>query len=174
MKLISENPVQDIPRIGLIVDYAPKPIKMVDVAKLKVAILKKDTQLWLACLFQFYCFIRPGTELRLLKIFNIDFNAALITVQNTLSKNRRTETVQIPDCFMKILLEVFQLNTYSSDLYVFGREGRPGLEPMEKNTMRVKFNKIRDALAYQKNTNSIPGSIQVPQLLLMLVFRKGI
>lgn len=149
-KLIPENPVQDIPRIGLIVDYAPKPIKMVDVAKLKGAILKKDPQLWLACLFQFYCFIRPGTELRLLKVFNIDFDAALITVQNTLSKNRRTETVQIPNSFMKILLEVYQLNTYSSDLYVFGREGCPGTEPMGKNTMRVKFNKFRDSLNMSK------------------------
>lgn len=149
-KLVPENPVHDLPRTGLIVDYAPKPIKNQDILVLKEAILDEDPQLWLACLFQFYCFIRPGTELRLLKIFHVDLEAAKITVTNTLAKNRRAEVVQIPDPFLEIIINEYHLQDYPADLYVFGRDGRPGPDPLGKNTLRVRFNHYRDKLGLSK------------------------
>jgi integrase len=149
-KKIKENPVKDIPRVGLVVDYAPKPILAHDLIRLKEAIIAKDLQLWLACQFQYYCFIRPGTELRLMKIQSINFEAGIVTIPNALAKNRRTETVQIPKIFLKALKDVYHLDQYPHDYYVFGREGEPGTEPHGKNTMRIRFNVIRDELGLSK------------------------
>jgi len=87
-----ENPVMNIPRMGKIVDNAPAGIP----AKIRLALKKEieheDPQLWMSCCFIYYTAIRPGKELRLLKIKNINFESQTITVFNELSKNRRTET----------------------------------------------------------------------------------
>lgn len=46
---------------------------------------------------------------------------------------------------------VFQrIDIASSDLYVFGKYGRPGEEPLGKNTLRNRFNRIRDDLDLSK------------------------
>lgn len=150
IKKVKENPVKDIPRVGLVVDYAPKPILSHDLLKLKEAIISQDLQLWLACQFQYYCFIRPGTELRLMRISSINFDAGIVTIPNALAKNRRTETVVIPKIFLRTLKEEYHLDQYPYDYYVFGREGEPGTEPQGKNTMRVRFNAIRDDLGLSK------------------------
>lgn len=150
LKKVTENPVKDIPRVGLVVDYAPKPILSTDLAKLKDEIMKKDLQLWLACQFQYYCFIRPGTELRLMRISSINFDAGVVTIPNALAKNRRTETVVIPKVFLRVLKDSYHLDKYPYNYYVFGREGEPGLEPLGKNTMRVRFNAIRDDMGLSK------------------------
>lgn len=42
------------------------------------------------------------------------------------------------------------MDEYPDDHFVFGREGEPGTEAMGKNTMRVRFNKFRDALGLSK------------------------
>lgn len=39
-----------------------------------------------------------------------------------------------------------QLHTYDTDLFIFGRFGRPGKEPVGKNTLRNRFNRFRDQL----------------------------
>ncbi|GAB6011747.1 hypothetical protein [Viscerimonas tarda] len=62
-KVIVANPVCDIPRMGRVVDQAPEPFHEDDRRRLKDVIMKNDIWLWLACEIQFYCAIRPGTEI---------------------------------------------------------------------------------------------------------------
>lgn len=150
-KIIHVNPVLDITVRGKIVDQAPKPILKDDMELLKAAIQSQDPQLWLACQFQFYCFIRPGTELRLLKMQDVNLHAQLITITSVIAKNRRTETVQIPSHFAKLLTSSYRLQDCPKDFYVFGKHGHPGPEPMGRNNFRVRFNKIRDQLNLSKD-----------------------
>jgi integrase len=63
---------------------------------------KEDPLLFMAICFIYYAAIRPGTELRLMKLKQINFNSATITVYNFLSKNGRTEVVDIPDQLLKL------------------------------------------------------------------------
>ena len=167
IKKVKENPVKDIPRVGLVVDYALKPILMDDLLMLKEAIIQKDLQLWLACQFQYYCFIRPGTELRLMKIKSINFDAGIVTIPNALAKNRRTETVVIPKVFLRSLKEEYRLDQYPHDYYVFGREGEPGTEPRGKIPCASGSMPSVMNWDYPKSTSSIPGSIPGRQLLWM-------
>lgn len=45
-----------------------------------------------------------------------------------------------------ICINQYELQTYQSNFYVFGNLGIPGPVAVGKNTLRVRFNKFRDAL----------------------------
>ncbi len=144
-KVFISNPVHDLPNTDFINDQSPVPIQATDIGIFKEA-LSADPQLWLAIQFQYYCALRPGRELRLLKIKNIDFARGLVTVARAQAKKRITRTVVIPEIFLHQLRTVFKLHTYAKELYVFGKNGEPGLFHLGKNNMRFRFNAIRKEL----------------------------
>ena len=88
-KINIQNPLgDDIPRMGKIVDNAPTGISPDIRILLKKEMEQNDQQLWMSCCFIYYTAIRPCTELRLLKIKQINFTSRTITVFNDLAKNR--------------------------------------------------------------------------------------
>lgn len=144
-RVFLSNPVHDIPTTININDQSPSPIHNDDISVFKEA-MSGDEQLWLAAQFQFYCALRPGKELRLLKIKNIDFGRGLITVNRTQAKTRVTRTVVIPDIFLTKLKNEYNLQGYDKEYYVFGKDKMPGPENLGKNNLRFRFNKIRKEL----------------------------
>ncbi len=110
---------------------------------------KKDPQLYLACLTQYYCFLRPGKELRLLRVGDIDFSSGLIRVPQERAKNGHARTVTMPNH----LLEQYQkqgIDKADSNLYVFGASHEPDIRPCSINMLRYRFNKYRDAHGMSK------------------------
>ncbi len=148
-KIAMLNPVLNIPRLGIVVDESAAAIPTEIRRTLQKKIEKHDQQLWLACCMQYYCAIRPGTELRLMKIKQINLDARTITVKNYLAKNSRTEVVDVPQQLYRMLFEL-DLDSYDQELYLFGDNGKPGLKPLGKNAMRYRFNKFRDGLGLSK------------------------
>jgi len=148
---IQVNPVVRMPVLGQIVDNAGVPFTDNEKASMKELIKKNDPQLWLACQIQYYCAIRPGQELRLMKIGWIDFDKHQFRVPNEIAKNNETEIVEIPDVLYAELRNVYQLHTYNNNLFVFGSEGYPGTKAYGKNTLRNRFNKYRDKLKISKD-----------------------
>ena len=145
-KIIKTNPVFDIPIPEKRIDAAARPIFENDMEKLLNSIQELDPQLYLACLFQYYTAIRPGTELRLLKIGDINFYSGSVTINDVQAKKERHETVDMPVQLTEICIENYLLHNFNPSYYVFGRNRVPGPEPMGMNTMRDRFNRIRDAL----------------------------
>lgn len=144
------NPVYSIPNFGRVIDCSPAPYSTNDRERLKRTIQTREPYLWLACEMIYYCAIRPGTELRLLRIKHINREAKVVTIPAELAKNNRTESVVLPD----ILLEQMeQLNVFSYDreLYLFGKNGAPSAVPMGKNTMRNRFNSYRELLGISRD-----------------------
>ena len=148
-KIKMGNPAIHIPRIGKVVDESapalPKNVRNLLQKKIEVS----DPQLWLGCCIQYFTAIRPGTEMRLIQLKNIDMEARTITIRNYLAKTYRTETVDIPDQLYVLLLE-WNLENYDQQLYLFGTDGVPGEKPIGKNSLRIRFNKIRDSLNLSK------------------------
>lgn len=144
------NPVYDIPNYGKIVDAAPAPIGKSDRQRLKEVIEKSDPYLWLACEIQYYCAIRPGQELRLLKVRDIDIENLTITVRGENAKNKHKETVPLTEHLANMILQLGIMN-YDKDMYVFGRYNIPATVPVGKNTLRNRFNKYRDDLGIDKS-----------------------
>lgn len=145
------NPLTEVMIPEKKVDAASRPIIQSDLETLLREIERKDPQLYLACLFQYYTAIRPGTELRLLKISDLDLYKGSATINDISAKRERHETVDMPKQLQKICVERYLLHTFPHDYYVFGRLRTPGPDAMGMNTMRERFNKYRDALNLPKH-----------------------
>lgn len=140
------NPVYKIPECNRINDQAPRPIQKYDVEDFKIHIQKHDPQLWMAIEFQYYCYLRPGTELRFLKIGDIDFGRGLIFINRQNFKTRRENVKEVPEHFLRKLRGEYQLHTYPRDFYVFGQDYKPGIQHIGKNNLRFRFVRYRKDL----------------------------
>lgn len=149
-KIVLANPVENIPVVGVVKDCAPYPISECNRKLLSDKIKEVDRQLWLACCLMYYSAIRPGEEIRLLKVRDISFVSRKIIIKSDIAKSNRTEAVDMPVQLYDEL--IFQrIDIASPDLYVFGKYGRPGEEPLGKNTLRNRFNRVRDDLGLSKS-----------------------
>lgn len=145
-KHIFDNPVFNIPIGKKKKDNAPKPIFPNDLERLLKAIKKDDPQLFLACSMQYFCAIRLGTELRLLKIKHIDFWGKCITINQIDDKRNRQEIINIPTQLFDLITNVYHLQNYDREKYIFSHAGMPGDVALGVNSMRNRFNKIRNKL----------------------------
>jgi len=144
------NVVTSIPYCDRVKDEAAKPIRKDDLKRIMEMIMR-DPQLELACKLELFCFLRPGNEIRKMKIGMIDFANSVINlpadiVKNTNPKKQRPKTTTIPDHLLFEMIDKFRLDTYPNDYYVFGKCGIPGTEHLGKNTLRTRFRNIRECL----------------------------
>jgi Site-specific recombinase XerD len=144
-RIIRVNPVESIPRMGKVVDFAPYPIPKKDRATLSKYIKANDPQLWLACCLMYYTAIRPGEEIRRLKINHINLISRKIIIHSTTAKNNDTETIDMPE---QLYVELIKYGVGDTDgsLFLFGKKGRPGEMPLGRNNLVNRFNDIRDHL----------------------------
>lgn len=144
-KYVLYNPVHDLPACNRVNDQAPRPIMRSDIDIFKKEI-RKDPELWLAVQLEYYCGMRPGHEIREMKIKNIDFIAGTIHVDRVRAKTVTDRVVTIPSQLLVQLTTFYKLQEYDREYYVFGRGGHPGPIPVGKNKMGYKFRKIRERL----------------------------
>lgn len=112
----------------------------------KYELIKEDPQLWLAICFEYYCFLRPGKELRFLKIRDIDFSRGVIDVEAIRAKTNLERFPTIPTIFLNELRMKWKLNQYPGNYYVLGKGGKPGTTNLSKNTLRNRFRYFREKL----------------------------
>jgi integrase len=148
-KEINDVPFDDIILPRKKRNYGAEVITDEDLKILLPVIKSKDPQLYLASMIQYYCFIRPGKELRLMLISDIDLVNGLLTVRQELAKNKRRQVVTVPDQLLKIFHE-YEIHKADKTLYVFGNKKRFGRVPCSVNMLRWRFNKIRDELKLSK------------------------
>jgi hypothetical protein len=110
----------------------------------KKEIEPRDPQLWMFICFIYYMAIRPGQELRLMRLNQIDYDARKIVIPNYVSKNSDTEAVNIPDQHFELMVKKWQLHICSQELYVFGKYFEPEEKHLSVNDMNKRFNKFRD------------------------------
>ncbi len=139
------NPVVNLRKCKRINDSAPRPIHEEDIELFIQEVRRQDPQLYLLICFEYYCFLRPGKEIRMMKVDWIDWSRGLVTVPKEWSKNKRPKMVTIPDQLMQILRQ-FDIHKAQRELYVFGNNGRPGPMHYGKNHFRIVFNQIRQGL----------------------------
>jgi integrase len=90
----------------------------------KAAVKAGEFQLLLFCEFIYYTFLRPGKELRFLKVSDILPNRT-IRVESITAKGKETDFIGIPKPLWKVIKKL-DLLSYSPDFYVFGEDGNPG------------------------------------------------
>lgn len=145
-QILNYSPVSDLPSGRQKTDHSAQPMTKDDAKSLLDYIKNEDSQVYLFCAMIFYCAIRPGTELRLLKVKDINFFTNTITIR---IENGKTGEgiINMPPKIVKIL-KSFKVSTYNREYYLFGKDGKPGEDCWGKNHFRLEFNKHRDALGY--------------------------
>lgn len=141
-KAIINNPVYDIPECRRVNDQSPRPIADYDIIQFKEVIMKEDPQLWMAIEFEYYCFLRPGKELRFLQVKDIDFARGTINVDKIRSKTNLERFPTIPLVFLNKLREM-KLHQQPKNYFIIGKDGVPGPDPLSKNTLRNRFRHFR-------------------------------
>jgi len=123
--------------------YRPEQID-----QLKQVMCTEMPQLWLACRLIFYCFIRPGNEMRHLQVMDIDIAQNRIRIKAKYSKSgKQDEFVMIP---AKILADLAELKKYPPHYYLFTLSGKPGTELMSEHILYKRHAKILKELKYPK------------------------
>jgi integrase len=129
----------------------PDHIKML-LPKIK----EKDPQLYLAFLTEYYTFLRPGTELRLLKVGDISMEAGTIQVTQAHAKTGHKRIVTVPNQLLDLYRE-YDIDKADKELYVFGKHHKPDNKPCSVNMLRWRFNKVRDELGLPKGYKLYSG-----------------
>jgi len=108
-------------------------------------IRERDPQLFLACMIEFYCFIRPGRELRFLKVGDIYLEDGLIKINQFNAKNRKEQIVTMPQQLIDICYE-YGIDKADKSLYIFGPKEKYGTKPISENMLRYRFNQYKNQL----------------------------
>ncbi|MBD8349332.1 tyrosine-type recombinase/integrase [Dysgonomonas sp. HGC4] len=147
-QILIKNPIFDLPEARQHLDHSAQPMTKAEASYLLNYIKKKDKQLYLFCSMLFYCAIRPGTELRLLKVKDINLfnNSISIRIENG---KKGEGVVNIPPKLAQTL-EKMRITSCNREFYVFGKDGKPGVDCWGKNHFRLLFNKYRDEIGYPK------------------------
>ena len=150
-KYIRESPVVNVPLGHKIKDNAPRPLIPGDLERFLTHVRGRDPQLYLACLVQYFCAIRPGTEMRLMKVKDINFFMKTITITSINAKTTCKRTVNIPVQLFELMTRTYNMHTCNKEFYVFGNKGEPGETPTGINSLRARFCMYRDELKMSKD-----------------------
>ena len=112
--------------------------------KAKVKTLRETNfHYYVLCMLTYYCFIRR-TELTKLKVSDVHLYGGYIVIDGTNSKNRKTESVTIPDVFLPDLAE--HLTKAKNSDYLFGsnqfKAGPTPITPKKISDEWAKFRKL--------------------------------
>lgn len=119
----------------------------VETRSLIIRDLKQENRHFLTCcLVVFYCFIRR-TELTKLKVGHVDLKAAVIRVPKEISKNKKDDTVTIPNALMPYLID--HLNGSTNQDFLFSTHFKTGKKQLAPKYISDAWAKLRDRLEFK-------------------------
>jgi integrase len=131
---ISDNPTRSISKISETAKER-QPLTADQLSKLYNYLLLNDKPFLLACLFEYFTFIRP-TELTHIRVNDISIKESRIFVSKEYSKNKKDGYVALNPLLVRLLLDVGSL-TKPGHYYLFGK----GFLPSEHKAAPDIFNK---------------------------------
>ncbi|MCX2762311.1 tyrosine-type recombinase/integrase [Aquimarina muelleri] len=126
-----------------------KPFSNEQIKDIKEYVLEHDPYLWKIICFIYYSFMRPS-EIRRLKVRDIDLKKDLIWVSGKISKTKKRDVVPIVPGLKKIILEM-NLEEYHPSDYLFGANQTPSTTKMGENYMGKHFKKVKDNFEFDED-----------------------
>jgi len=111
------------------------------------AVMKPELRLFTR--FIYFTYIRP-LELLRLRLSDLHMDMGHIVIQGHQSKNKRQQSVVIPDSFLSEL-QAMGYNKMPRDWYLFGRGLKPGPVPLGRNSVSAAHSKLLESLSYSKD-----------------------
>ena len=94
--------------------------------RLKAYAEENNKHFLLACYIIYYCFVRPK-EMSHIRLKDISIKQGTLFIPAEVAKNRKDATVTLPDCVIKLMLDL-QVFSNPNSYYLFGHKMRPGKE----------------------------------------------
>ena len=113
-------------------------------ARMRDYLLINDRYFLLACMMEYYTFIRPD-ELRHIRIGNVSISDREVTVPADVSKNHRERRVGLNRRVLQMMVDLKVFDA-PSHYYLFGEDLRPGPVMTYLNRFRYEWKKMRTAL----------------------------
>ena len=144
-KYISRNPVEDVHMLRE-KEKKREALSSTALARMREYLYINNRHFLLACMMEYYTFIRPD-EMRHLKIGYVSVSNKEVTVPAEVSKNRKERTVGLN---RKVIQLMAELNIFDSpsQYYIFGEGLRPGPQMTYLNHFRLEWKKMRTALRW--------------------------
>lgn len=99
-------------------------IPMKEMKRLKEHLQENDKHFLLASYILYYCFIRPK-EMSFIRLRDISVKKGTIMIHGEVSKNRRGDVVTLPDCVVRLMLEL-EIFSAPDDFFLFSDGCKPG------------------------------------------------
>jgi len=144
LEVVERNPVRGVERRKVVASDKHQPYTEAQRQLITAEVQRQnDGQLLLFISFIYYCFIRSGGELRLLRVR--DIQAETVRVPGGTAKNSKAEHVAIPRQ-LEALIQANGLRDYPGDYYVFTKTSKPGTVPVGKNWFARRHRTLLDAV----------------------------
>lgn len=117
-----------------------------DIARLGEYLEKTNRHYLLACLFEYYTFIRPG-ELSELKIKDLFLKEQKVFISGKISKNRHDGTVALNRKIINLMIDL-EIFKFPDNYYLFGKEFKPSRLKADSRQFNEYFRKVRKALHF--------------------------
>ena len=145
---IDDNPIDAIHMLNEEEKFRD-PLTAADLVRLRDYTKKYNPPFYLACMMEYYCFIRPD-ELRYVRIGDISIEDQTVYVHPEFAKNRKGQVVALNDNLLKIMIEQ-KVFDHPSNEFLFGHKLVPGPEKIYVNQCRLEWAKVRKALGWPKS-----------------------
>ena len=117
--------------------------------QLKEWLEKTDRHFLLACMFEYYTFIRP-TELSYIRLQDIFIREQKVYVSSDISKNRRDGMVALNDTIIRLMIDLNIFNNPGT-FFLFSPDMKPGEGKSDPRIFRDRFAKARLAMGWPKS-----------------------
>ena len=142
---IDINPVEQVSTIKES-EKERQPLSPDDMNKLARYLRRENEFFYLACLMEYYTFIRP-VELVQLRLRDISIKEQKIFISADVSKNKKDANVALNDKILKLMIRL-NIFRYPGNCYIFGKDFRPSDERADSRIFRDEFAKVRTALNF--------------------------
>ena len=142
---IAENPAISIKKLkeG---EKIRQPLSGKQLAQLNKYLMKKDRYFLLACMMEYYTFVRPN-ELRHVRIRDISVIEQTVFIPAEVSKNRKDGKAALNADILQLMIELKVLEK-PGDWYLFGPDLLPSPEQANPDIFNRSFLKVRKALKF--------------------------
>ena len=145
---MGENPAEKIRNVE---ETAKKrtPLTVEQLKYLRKYLGEKNPYFLLACMFEYYTFIRP-TELSNVKIGDISIKEQSVYIPAEISKNKRDGKVALNDILIKEMLKL-EIFKHPSNYYLFGKKMIPSTQKASSEVFRREWIKMRKELRWSES-----------------------
>ena len=147
-RYLEQNPVEKIKSIPE-AEKQRDALTPIDLRKMKEQLEKTDRHMLLACMMEYYTFIRP-TELVHIRLQDIFLREQKVFVSSAVSKNKRDGMVGLNNTLIRMMLDMGVFNN-PGGFYLFGPDMAPSEKMADPRIFRDRFAKLRKVMGWPKS-----------------------